>query len=248
MPGIFFVSNMDLRLQLSVAIDDSLEPDLSAEPTVRLELWPHWLLTACDNGLLANAAEQRLHRAFAEDTDDKAPALEAELRAGLAVNSACAFAFDAFYASVVERFGEHPDAATWRRGRTPRHRQVFETLRYHFKINNQDAPQVADIIKQLFKFRDWAVHPSAKFTEPLYRPDIDVAVERRFITFSASAARKTIEASVSLMSALVEKAGRLAAGDNIQWQQGADARVDAIRAAASLIQGVALPPKPGASE
>ncbi|MFC5179421.1 hypothetical protein [Nocardioides taihuensis] len=173
--------------------------------------------------------------------DLEALAMEAEFRAAMTAIAACAFAVDAFYTTIVERFGPHPDAQAWKRNRTARHAQIAATLHYHLKIKSSAMPTVREFLSELFRFRDLAVHPHAQFQETVYRPDIDAGVEPRFVTFSAQHARTALGLTVELLTSLVEKAKGIAQGDNAKWVEFAEGRADVVRAAAMSIEGLSFP-------
>jgi hypothetical protein len=44
------------------------------------------------------------------------------------------------------------------------------------------------LVKQLFRFRDWAVHPPANFSAPIRHEILGTGVEWRFVAFRAQAA------------------------------------------------------------
>jgi hypothetical protein len=106
-----------------------------------------------------------------------------ELKASMRAITSSAFAIDAFYASVKERSPQHPDADKWRRRRTAREKQVTETFRYHLRIRKHAVEEIKRRVSEIFRFRDWAVHPGAKFQQPEYRDDINLLVDWHFVAF-----------------------------------------------------------------
>ena len=85
--------------------------------------------------------------------------------------------------------------------------------------------------KELFRFRDLAVHPSSEFIEPVHWADLDAAVEPRFLMYSAEHARKVLGLTIDAMTILITKAGLVARGDNEKWVEFAMGRIDVVRAA-----------------
>ena len=133
----------------------------------------HWLFEAVGAAQSArdSAAEvARLAALLDRDEESLDLALGNELRGTMRAITASAFAVDAFYASVKSRSPAHPNQDAWRANRTPRYAQVFETLRYHLKLKAPGASEIRDRVKELFRFRDWAVHPGSRFREPAFRP------------------------------------------------------------------------------
>ncbi|TGN65039.1 hypothetical protein EXE59_14490 [Nocardioides eburneiflavus] len=244
MPGVFITSGMDIRISnLQIPLDGSDPPSMTL--MVRSDTWHHWLLTACDNTTLAATEESVLHSTILREKDAehelaelKRLALEAEFRAAMTVLTACAFAIDAFYSTVVARFGKHPDAELWNKNRTARHSQIAATFHFHLKIKNAGMPNIRQFLKELFKFRDLAVHPPTEFADPAYRADMDAGVEPRFVTFSAKHARTVLALTVELLTVLIEKADRVATGDTEKWVEFAKERLDVVRATAMSIPHV----------
>jgi hypothetical protein len=245
-PGVFITSGMDIRISnLKITLDGSNPPSMTLK--VRSDTWQHWLLTACDNTRLAATEENVLRSIIAQETPGdemgalKARALEAEFRAAMTALAACAFAIDAFYSSVVARFGRHPDAHVWKKNRTARHAQIAATCHYHLKLKNAGVPNVRQFIKELFRFRDLAVHPPAEFADPVLRTDMDAGVEPRFITYSADHARKVLGLTVELFTVLIDRAAQVAKGDAKKWVEFATGRLDVVRATAMSVDGVEFP-------
>ena len=69
--------------------------------------------------------------------------------------------------------------------RTPRHARISETFRRLFVTSNPEARRLHAIVQQLFKFRDWAVHPPADFRRPVPHDALGEGVEWRFVAFGA---------------------------------------------------------------
>ena len=246
MPGAFITQGMDVQVSnLKVSLDGSEPPSMTFK--VRVDTWHHWMTVACDNTAMAGTQENILRNQIAVSTPDndmadfKSGSLEAEFRAAMTALAACAFAVDAFYATILERFGEHPDSGAWKRNRTARHAQIAATLHDHLKIKNAAMPTVRQFIKEIFNFRDLAVHPHARFQEPIHREDLDAGVEPRFVTFSARHARLALGLTVELMTSLTDKAGEVATGDNAKWAEFARGRADVVKAAAMSTDGVEFP-------
>lgn len=63
-------------------------------------------------------------------------------------------------------------------------------------------------IKELFRFRDSSVHPSASFATPLLNEDFHVAMEWRFVAFSSRNAKLALAISLSVLAQLLEKPRR----------------------------------------
>jgi hypothetical protein len=214
MPGLFFMRGMGLQFPpgaIVLSVDESGHPKMEIrENLLRLDLWPTWLEIGCIHTDQARKAAARLRPDL--PGDEKGVAVAAELQAGLVAVTAFAFAVDGFYDTIRNELGPHPDQGTWRTGipTTPRHKQVSETLRYHLKFGPDFTRQNATIIKELFGFRDRAVHPSGKFVAPNYRPEIDSGVHPHLITFSGPHATQCRAVVLTLLDRYVSQAEKLA--------------------------------------
>jgi hypothetical protein len=94
---------------------------------------------------------------------------------------------EAFYASVDERIPTDEELARqWAKNRTARTTRICETLIRAFKVTHPRRTILRENLENLFKFRDYAVHPPAGFREAIMHPDLGVGVEWRFIAFTAS--------------------------------------------------------------
>ncbi len=193
------------------------------------------------------AAVDRERHLSTELAEDKRHAIEAEFRAAMTAIAACAFAIDAFYGTLVARFGSHPDHAKWRENRTSRHAQLAATFQYHLKLKDAGMPTVRQLIKEVQRFRDRAVHPRTEFVEPVMRADMDAGVEPRFVTYSADHARKVLGATVELLTVLVDKAKAIATGELAKWAEFAVSSMDIGRASARAIPDVQFPERPSPS-
>lgn len=212
MPGVRVTTGADLRIPagaLRISIGGQGEPAMDpVVPQLRTDMWPHWLLEAVDAAQVARSAASdvaRLGAAAERDEDALDVALSAELRASMRAITASAFAVDAFYASVKARSPAHPHAEKWLVRRTPRHAQVFETIRYHLKLRNPGAHEIRERIRELFRFRDWAVHPGSRFREPILRVDVDAGVDWHFMAFRGDNAVAVVAKTVSMMDVLVAR-------------------------------------------
>jgi hypothetical protein len=210
MRGVRFMAGSDLQLpagSIKITLDENGVPQMApVTPHFRTDMWPYWLLESVEAGKLAIASAGHLAEAGNADPLDDAAldlALSAELRSTMRAITAAAFAVDAFYSSVKARAGEHPSAKVWREKRTARHTQVFETIRYHLKGKDPGAAEMRSRIVQLFRLRDWAVHPGSRFREAVLRPDIDVGVDWHFSTFRAENAATAVAMTTSMLDVMV---------------------------------------------
>lgn len=162
----------------------------------------------------------------------KVELLTRELKDGVVAMCAFAFAFDGFYDVVKSELGEHPHADQWRQeGKrpTPRDRQVAETLRFHLKLGPQFTGQLKQFLKELFKFRGRAAHPSSSFVVATYREEVDAGVHPYLITFSGRHGVQCRALALVLLDRLVTRAAELAkAGADTGWIDTGRREVDRL--------------------
>jgi hypothetical protein len=190
----------------------------AAPPTVRVrtDMWPFWLEDAVEASDTACREADRIMALVPEldaAADDEARQavsdrinvlLSRELRACMRTLTACAFAFDALYATVKERCGPHPHDATWAENGTARHKRITETLRHHLKLNEPNImKQLKYGVSQMFKYRDWAVHMAANYREPAPRVDLGASLDWHFNAFRRENAVTAVAFSVSSLDYLV---------------------------------------------
>jgi len=193
--------------------DDGLPKMEVNKALVRLDLWPTWLETGCLHAEQARAAGDRLYPELSDG--EKYTTLTEELQAGLVAVTALAFAVDGFYDTLRQELGDHPDQATWSKKRTARYAQVAETFRFQLKLGPTFSRQLRTVLKELFEFRGRAVHPTSKYVEPNYRPQIDRGVHPHLITFSGPHAVQCRALVLVLLDRLITRAAE-------KSRQGAD--------------------------
>ena len=103
--------------------------------------------------------------------------------------------------------------------------RISETLIRAFKITHTGRAVLRKNLEEMFKFRDYAVHPPARFREPIMHPELGVGVEWRFIAFTASGSITAIRVALSIikqcMHAPQSKHEELA-----EWSEASVAKID----------------------
>lgn len=220
MRGVMVLAGMGLqipagRIVISLGSDGSHQMT-AGQPLLRLDLWPTWLEIGCRHADQARAAADRLVAGLSDD--EKNQILTEELQAGLVALTAFAFAVDGFYDTLCQERGTHPDQAAWKKNRTARDAQVTETLRFHLKVGPHFAKQLRTVIKELFRFRGRAVHPSSKYVELDYRPEVDSLVHPHLLTFSGPHVVQARALILDLLDRLVARAAdTMRRGDDLGW-------------------------------
>lgn len=199
MTGVFISRGMSIGVPSggsTLAADDGGNIKGSLSLHVWFDVTRTWLELAQSH--LGDARERRTSRQAAWAQSDetlKASSLEREFESSMQAVMSAAIALDAYYA-VVKNCVTLPAnlEALWREKRTPRHSQVTEVIRRAFALKKEGTAALRKNIRQVFHFRDLAVHPSGKIEAPLLHPELNVGVEWRFAYFRAMNAEEIVYA------------------------------------------------------
>lgn len=181
-------------------------PQSSVTLHLALDMCPMWSEVAIDHLIRARDLRSEVISAW-QGTDDNAlgDALIAECKAGMQAVVAGATAVDSFYGAIASRL-TISDALrrSWQTNRTARYKRVVEILRSAFKMGPRSAVAIRHVLKDIYRFRGWAVHPPAKAREPSLHPELRMGTEWRFVAFSFPNARELTRGSLSLVSQAVD--------------------------------------------
>lgn len=178
--GLFVQGGLRIsNLSLSV---DATTGELTAGPItteLRADMFPHWLDIA---ERAAGDADAARVRAVATDLDDNEgfnSAIHDELRASLVAISAAAFAIDAFYGAVLVH------APSTKVSAGARDSSVFETLKRAFALTPEKQKALRGPLRVVYRLRDQAVHPPAKWTSPALHAAFNLGMEPKYVNFRA---------------------------------------------------------------
>ena len=117
--------------------------------------------------------------------------------------TAAAIALDALYATLQPHVKLPPGLIKrWRTRRTARYSQVAEILRRAFLLEPTGGTALRQNLKEIYRFRDLAVHPSGKIEAPILHPELNVGVEWRFVYFRASNAELAVNKATEMIREL----------------------------------------------
>ncbi|MBA4752210.1 MAG: hypothetical protein H2055_08300 [Sphingopyxis sp.] len=201
--GVFLMRGQSLDISaFEISIDDdgnvsSTSPTLSTST----HMTPHWLEAAIDHARAVQRRAAETNEAFrGEDADAKARCLNAELIASMQAIACSAFAIDALHASLLKvQPTPAPTREAWRRNRTKRSRQIFETLRRAFKFGKQASSAITTYLDQLSTARDVAVHPPSRSKPAERHSRLPVSVDPAFNLFRAHNAIVCVGMAVRLI-------------------------------------------------
>lgn len=210
MTGIFVSRGMRLSIPpggLVIHADGTSNLSLH----VRFDVCPTWCQLALRHAAEAERfAGERAVTWAGTDEDAKAAALEREFESSMQAIIAAAISIDAFYANLkdhlivaVPTLRRSARVTQWLRRifrsrnprRAPRHAQIAEAIRRAFRLKKEGTAVLKNNLQQLFHFRDLAVHPSGEIQAPILHPELNVAMEWRFVFFRAQNARMAADIS-----------------------------------------------------
>ncbi len=172
--------------------------DASVTLHVGLNMPPIWAELAVDHLTRAQTAREAVLVAWG-GTDDAVlgAALIDEFTASMQAIVAAGIAIDACFAAV-RGYAALPDALvqTWQRNRTARYKQVAEVLRRAFPLKPRHAVGVRAAIREIYRFRDWAVHHGRQTTGRMSRAPVYEMTAGVFVLCLTTASRSGRRASV----------------------------------------------------
>jgi len=135
----------------------------------------------------------------------KAETLEREFESSMQAIMAAAIAVDAFYAAIKPKIQIPEDLREqWRQNRTPRYAQIAEVVRRGFSLPQNGAKNLRQNLKEIFRLRDLAVHPSGNIEAPIPHPELTVGVEWRFAWFRFDNAIAVVRATLDMLQQLAK--------------------------------------------
>ncbi len=84
-------------------------------------------------------------------------------------------------------------------------KQMAEVFRLAFGLSDRAVVEVRKLLKEAFKYRDWAIHPPASQQGPVLRDDIHVGVEWRLVAFRFKNAATIVQMALALVNKMLKK-------------------------------------------
>jgi len=208
MSGIFVSKGMTFRIPdggLSLSLGDDGKPHMGLTLQVVFDVCPSWLEISIEHLKAAKTYNALRTMAWQQnDENAKARSFENEFKASMQAMVAASVAIDSFYASIQQRVKmDEGLIQTWRQKKTPRYSQIAETLRIAFQLTPKGLKSLRDALKQIYQFRDRAVHPSSTPSEPILHPEIKVGVEWRFVAFRYENTLPLVRVTLQIIDQLV---------------------------------------------
>jgi hypothetical protein len=208
MAGVFISRGMTVAIPdggLVISLKEDGKPTFSLTLHVHFDVCPTWLELALRH--LEDAKERQSARIAAwkaKDENSKVATLEREFEASMQAIMSSAIAIDAFYA-VIQTKVNVPQAiiTKWRDKRTPRYAQISEILRRAFTLKPEGFRALRQNLREIYRLRDLAIHPSGRIDAPIFHPELQVGVEWRFAYFRYENALLVVRETVRMLCELI---------------------------------------------
>jgi len=214
---------------IRISIGDDGTSSMSIEEIhLTREMAPDWFEIALERLDAASREHNRVLEALESDDNDSLGAgLEGELRSSMQAIVASATGVDALYASAKEHVALPPSLVSrWRENGTARWRQVAEVFRRAFRTpTGSFAQQLRRALKEVYRFRDMAVHPSAETARVSLHPDLEQGTDWRFVAFSYDNAAQHLWVALMMSQRLLTWESAQEADTARGWREGLAAQL-----------------------
>jgi hypothetical protein len=206
--GILITDGADFTIHgLQIRFDKEGVHASHAGTSLRLDVCRHWLRIAVAHVADAAAANRDLLEADSSgENANLGTILEREFRSSMQAMVSATIALDAFYAAIKDRIVVPQDQiSAWQKNRTARWKQMAEVFRLAFGLGDRAVVEVRKLLKEAFKYRDWAIHPPAAEQGPALCDDIHVGVEWRLVAFRYKNAATIVQMALALVNRMLKK-------------------------------------------
>lgn len=186
----------------------SVDSDLLVDSFIEFSFLPAMLAYWMEIAFLHLKEAQKNHKfviANLEEEGEKlSESLELEFLSSMQAIVSAAIAIDSFYSEVkgCVIVTDH-QREIWRNNKTARWKQVSEVLKLAYKLDNNNFQKIRQFCRDIYKFRDWAVHPSAESKSPLLYSEINLIVEWRLATYNYQNAFNLVGVAFLMLEALL---------------------------------------------
>ena len=172
---------------------------------VNFDVCPTWLELALHHLRECKVRKNERNLAWKGSKEfDQGETLEREFASSMQVIMSSAIAFDAFYANVKGKVDLPEDIReTWKKKRTPRYAQIAEVLKRDYALTQDGNKILRTNLKEIFRFRDMAIHPNSELGEAMWHPELECGVEWRFAYFRYSNAYEVLRETLRMLNFFV---------------------------------------------
>jgi len=218
MSGVLIFQGMKVGFlagDLTISLNENGDISAKAILSTAYNVVPVWLKIAHDNLKAAKKVSETIATQWSENAEEQKQQLMSELAPSMQVFVSCGISLDALYDTLRPHANiSDQEITAWRNNKTARYKQVIEIIRRIYKINSDALNDFRECIKQIFKYRDKAVHPSLELQQVCTRPDIPVGVDWKFSAYRYSNAKWCLTNTINMIVYLYEHKSGLEEVDN----------------------------------
>jgi len=218
MSGVLIFQGMKVGFlagDLTISLNENGEISAKAILSTAYNVVPIWLKIAHDNLKAAKKASETIATKWSLNAEEQKQQLISELASSMQVFVSCGISLDALYDTLRPHANISVQEITaWRNNKTARYKQLIEIIRRIYKIKSDALNDFRECIKQIFKYRDKAVHPSLELQHACTRPDIPVGVDWKFSAYRYSNAKWCLTNTINMIVYLYEHKSGLEEVDN----------------------------------
>lgn len=186
-PGLFTVKGDKIGIKdFSFSIDEAGQ--FKSSPVVLtsgVDMTPYWLDIGFQH--LKNTETWHKKLMLAKESKDEVEigrCLKKESYYGMQSIMASGVAVDAYHANIKSRIKISAELTrAWHQKRTARYKQISEVLRLAFPMSNSTFRELRNNVKQIFTWRDNAVHPNSEMSLPSVHIELNKITDSRYVKF-----------------------------------------------------------------
>ncbi|MEQ1834902.1 MAG: hypothetical protein ABL862_00395 [Candidatus Nitrotoga sp.] len=199
--GFHITRGVALRIPadgLTLTLDDNGEAKMELKALLlRLDTSVHWLEIALDHLAQAKTAHDAMAAAHTAGKD-VGDLLQVTFKAAMQAIVAGATFFEALYAASRDCMPPARQAPRASDGSgAKRSALVTEQLKRSFGLKPKKTTDLANVLSQIYRFRDEAVHPSSSFGPPALHPMLGLLVETRLAMYTYPNAQLLVRAALA---------------------------------------------------
>lgn len=210
MVGVFITRGITPSIPvggLTLSLDDRGESKSNVTLHLHYDVCPVWLDLARRH--LADAEKWKDARVVAWKTDDqhaRGTTLEREFEASMQAVVAASVAIESLYSTLCEKISLPNDTVqAWKKNGTAKFRRIAEVARRAFSLSEEGSDILREVVHEIFRFRNFAIHPSGNTTAAVLHPELQVGVEWRLATFRADNARAIVQKTQEIIVELITR-------------------------------------------
>ncbi|SFJ26676.1 hypothetical protein SAMN04488082_102156 [Desulfomicrobium apsheronum] len=192
-PGIFFTNKMIFAMpEFSIGIDENGQTKIGHVAIhTAINMVPHWLDISLRHLLNTEQSHDGLMQSKNEKNNTNISRyLEDEFRNGMQTIMSSAIAIDAYYSAIKGHVEISNDIIKkWRENGTARYKQIAHVIAIGFNAENFLVKNIRRALKDIFRYRDLAVHPEFSSAPPALHVELNKVSDWRYAAFRFASAK-----------------------------------------------------------